>query len=134
DRSDNPNYVFNIRDLNRALGSDCLGYRQPVDRFETRDGVVHGIGERSFTGFRDMALAAKYQVFRSKWVHLGALGYVILPVGKPDRPEDLFDFKFGDGNWGAALLGAITIPIGPFSMGASVGYEWEFADEIEVRL
>jgi hypothetical protein len=129
-----PNYQFNIADLNRALGSDCLGYRQPIDRTETRDGVVHGIGERTFAGFRDMALAAKYQLLRHKYIHLGLIGYVILPTGKPDKPEDLFDFKFGDGNAGAALLGAYTIPIGNFQMGGSIGYEWEFADSIEIRL
>jgi hypothetical protein len=128
------NYQFNIADLNRALASDCLGYRQVVDRFETRNGVVHGLGERTYSGFRDLGLAAKYQLYHSRFIHLGLIGYLIAPTGKPDRPDDLFDVKLGDGNWGGAVLGAMTIPLGDFSIGTSVGYEIELADSIEVRL
>jgi hypothetical protein len=127
-------YQFNIADLNRALVSDCLGYRQVVDRFETRNGVVHGLGERTYSGFRDLGLAAKYQLYHSRYIHLGLIGYLIAPTGKPDRPNDLFDVKLGDGNWGGAVLGAMTIPLGDFSIGTSVGYEIELADSIEVRL
>ncbi len=129
-----PGYTFSIADLNRALGSDCLGYRPVVDEIVTRDGVQHGLGDRTYSGFRDLALAAKYQLYRSRAIHLGLIGYLIAPTGKPDRPDDLFDVKFGDGNWGGALLGALTVPLGDFSMGASFGYEIEGADSITVRL
>jgi hypothetical protein len=128
------NYKFNIGDLGRALSSDCFGYRNPFDETRSVDNVIHGYGDRTFSGFRDLALAAKYQVYRSRAIHLGLIGYMIAPTGKPDDPNDLFDFKFGDGNWGAALLAAMTIPLGDFQIGASVGYEIEFADTIEVRL
>ncbi|MBI4819087.1 MAG: transporter [Deltaproteobacteria bacterium] len=130
-------YQFNVDDLRRALVSDCLGYRDPVDRLEIgSDGYVHGKGNRRFSGFRDLVLGAKYQVFHGRDLHLAGLAYVIAPTGKVEDPTDLFDVNFGDGQWDAALLAAVTVPFDDIGLrvAVSAGYEISFADSLERRL
>lgn len=127
-------YRFNIGDLNRALTSKCFGYAPVLDRVVTRNGVQQGIGDRTYAGFRDLILGAKYQFFRGRDFNLAALGYVVFPTGKEDDPDDLFDVRLGDGQWDAALLAAITLPLGRFRIGASAGYEISFADTFTTRL
>lgn len=128
------NYRFNIGDLNRALVSKCLDYRPVIDRVVTRDGVRHGIGNRTYAGFRDLILGAKYQFYHGRDFDLAALGYVVFPTGRQDDPDDLFDVRLGDGQWDAALLAAITLPLGRFTLAGSAGYEFSFADTFTTRL
>lgn len=125
---------FDITDLDKLLSSPCLGYDSPIDRTEYRNGLVHGIGDRTYTGFRDLILGAKYQFFHGRHFNLAGLSYIVLPTGRPDDPDDLFDPAFGDGQTDLALLAAITVPLGDFRLGVSGGYEYQFGDTIERRL
>ncbi len=127
-------YRFNIGDLNRALTSRCLNYAPVIDRVVTQGGVQRGFGDRTYAGFRDLILGAKYQFFHGRDLNLAALGYVVFPTGKQDDPDDLFDVKLGDGQWDAALLAAITLPLGRLRIGASAGYEISFGDTFTTRL
>ncbi|MBI2378931.1 MAG: transporter [Deltaproteobacteria bacterium] len=130
-------YRFNVDDLRRALVSDCLGYFDPVDRLERgADGLVHGKGARQYSGFRDLVLGAKYQFFHGRKLHLAGLAYVIAPTGTVEDPRDLFDVNFGDGQWDAAILAGVTVPLDDLGLrfAASAGYEISFGDRIERRL
>lgn len=128
-------YTFNIGDVSKALTSDCLGYKAPVDTVERgADGNIHGIGKRSYTGFRDLILGAKYKLYHGESVQLSAIAYVIVPTGKVNDPNDLFDFNFGDGQTDTALLAAVTVPLGDFRFAASGGYEVSWGDKEYLRL
>lgn len=128
-------YEFNIGDLRSALISDCLDYKDPIDGVERgADGLLHGVGNRKYSGFRDLILGAKYQFYHGRHIYLAGIGYVIAPTGKVDDPRDLFDLNFGDGQWDIAFLGAVTIPIGRFRFAGSAGYEFQLADALERRL
>ena len=128
-------YKFNVADLNKALTSECLGYRGAIDEtFRAGDNYIHGRGKRTYSGFRDLILGAKYQWFHGRNISLSSLLYVIAPTGTPDDPDDLFDPAFGDGQWDAALLVGATIPLGDFRIGAATGYEISFGDTLVRRL
>lgn len=129
-----PGYRFNIGDLNRALISKCLNYKPVIDRTERRSDGIHGLGDRSFSGFRDLIFGAKYQFYRGRDFQLAALGYIVAPTGTQDDPDDLFDVRLGDGQWDAALLAAITYPFDRFRFTAASGYEISFADTFTTRL
>src|SRR6185436_5586100 len=110
-------------------------YKDPVDRVERGpDGLLHGIGDRTYSGFRDLILGAKYKLYHGSAMQLSAIAYVIAPTGKPEDPRDLFDVQLGDGQWDGALLAAITMPLGDFRFAASTGYEISFGDTINKRL
>lgn len=128
------NPPFDIQDLNQLLASPCLGYNEPVSRFNKVGGVTHGYGDHRYSGFRDLILGAKYQFFHGRHFNLAGLSYVVLPTGTPDDPDDLFDPAFGDGQTDVALLAAITVPLGDFRLAMSAGYEYQFGDSIERRL
>jgi hypothetical protein len=127
---------FNIGDVNRVLVSDCLNYKAILDGAPElqSDGNYHGFGKREYSGFRDLILGAKYKWFHGEDIQLSTITYVIAPTGKVNDPDDLFDFNFGDGQWDAALLGAVTIPLGDFRFAGSVGYEISFGDTEYLRL
>ncbi|MFO0723496.1 MAG: transporter [Myxococcota bacterium] len=127
-------YRFNVGDLGRALSSPCLGYKNPIDSTYTLGDYTHGVGHRSYGGIRDMIMGAKYQWFHGERLHLSTLLYVVAPTGKPDDPDDLFDPAYGDGQWDAALLTGVTIPLGNFRIVGSAGYEIQFGDQIVRRL
>lgn len=128
-------YRFSVEDLRRALTSDCLGYKDPFDEtYMGDDGYLHGRASRSFAGFRDLILGAKYQWFHGRHFNLSTLAYVVVPTGQPDDPDDLFDLSFGDGQVDVALLAGATIPLGDFRIGLATGYEVQFADTIVRRL
>lgn len=128
-------YRFNVDDLRRALSSACLGYVDPFDdTYLGEDGYIHGRGDRSFSGFRDLILGAKYQWFHGRNFNLSTLTYVAFPTGQPDDPDDLFDLSFGDGQVDVALLVGATVPLGDFRIGVAVGYEIQFGDTIVRRL
>lgn len=130
-----PSYQFNVGDLRSALISNCLGYKDPMDKtFTGQDSFTHGIGHRSYNGIRDIILGAKYQWFHGERIHLSSLVYVVTPTGHPDDPDDLFDPAFGDGQWDAALLIGLTVPLGKFRIAASAGYEIQFGDQLVRRL
>ncbi len=131
---DTPGYEFNIQDLRSALISNCLGYKDPMDRTFYQGGVIHGTGHRSYGGLRDLIFGAKYQWFHGERIHLSSLVYVVAPTGHPDDPDDLFDPAFGDGQWDAALLLGLTVPLGRFRIAASAGYEIQFGDQLVRRL
>lgn len=126
---------FAIDDVRNAVISDCLDYKDPFDRAERQsDGLLHAIGERSYTGFKDIILGAKYKLYHGEQIQVSTLAYVVLPTGKVNDPRDLFDFNFGDGQTDAALLGAVTIPLGDFRFAGSAGYEISFGDQEPLRL
>lgn len=127
-------YKFNIGDLRKALTSDCFDYKDPVDSESIVGGYIHGVGKRTYSGFRDLILGSKYQFYHGRNISLAAITYVIAPTGKVDDPRDLFDFNFGDGQWDAALLVGATVPLGKFRLAASTGYEIQFGDTLERRL
>ncbi len=128
-------YRFSVGDLSRALTSDCLGYVNPFDdTYMGDDGYLHGRASRSYSGFRDLILGAKYQWFHGRHFNLSTLTYIVLPTGEPDDPDDLFDPSFGDGQVDVALLVGATIPLGRFRIGVSAGYEIQFGDTIVRRL
>lgn len=134
---DNPpaNYRFSVEDLRRALSSDCLGYKDPFDEtYMGDDGYLHGRASRSYAGFRDLILGAKYQWFHGRHFNLSTLTYIVLPTGQPDDPDDLFDPAFGDGQVDVALIVGATIPLGDFRIGVATGYEVQFGDTIVRRL
>lgn len=129
------NYRFSVEDLRRALSSDCLGYKDPFDEtYMGDDGYLHGRASRSYAGFRDLILGAKYQWFHGTHFNLSTLTYVVFPTGTPDDPDDLFDPSFGDGQVDVALLVGATIPLGDFRIGLATGYEIQFGDTIVRRL
>lgn len=128
-------YTFNIGDVSKALTSDCLAYKAPLDTFERMsDGNIHGIGKRSYTGFRDLILGTKYKIYHGEQIQFSAIGYVIVPTGKVNDPDDLFDLNFGDGQTDTALLAAVTVPLGDFRFAASGGYEISWGDTERLRL
>jgi hypothetical protein len=124
---------FSIEDVRNLLVSDCLDYKDPIDSIET-SGDRLGTGRRSYNGFKDLILGAKYQFYHARHLNLAAIGYVIAPTGKVEDPRDLFDFNFGDGQWDAALLAAATVPLGKFRIAGAAGYEISFGDTLERRL
>jgi hypothetical protein len=128
-------YRFQAGDLQRALTSDCLGYDPIFDRLEPGDdGLFHGRQARTKSGFRDLALGAKYQFFRGRHIRLAALGFVVAGTGKPQDPNKLIDFKLGDGNWSTGFLLGATVPLGRVTIGASAGMEVELPDKERLRL
>lgn len=130
-----PAYKFNIGDLRKALTSDCLDYKDPLDTLSVgSDGLIHAVGNRTYSGFRDLILGAKYKLYHGSTIQVSAITYLILPTGKVDDPRDLFDFNFGDGQVDYALLGAVTIPLGDFRVAGSAGYEISFGDTLDRRL
>ncbi len=129
------NYKFNIGDLQRILTSPCFGYDEIFDRIEiTDDGIIHGIQDRTKSGFRDIALGAKYQFFKGRHIRVAALGYVVAGTGTPVSPTKLIDFKLGDGNWNTGLVLAATVPLGKLRFGLGVGYDIELPDSERLRL
>ncbi|MCA9554775.1 MAG: hypothetical protein KC933_32395, partial [Myxococcales bacterium] len=130
-----PGYEFQAGDLQRALTSDCLGYDPFFDRLEAdAAGIFHGRASRTKSGFRDIALGAKYQFFRGRHVRLAALAFAVLGTGKPADPNKLIDFKLGDGNSSAGFLVGATLPLGRVTIGTSVGFEIELPDKERLRL
>lgn len=128
-------YQFNVQDLRKALSSTCLGYKDPMDSSSVAgDGYVHGTGKRTYSGFRDLILGAKYQWWHTELLRLSSLVYVVTPTGSPDDPDDLFDPAFGDGQWDAALLIGATVPVDKFRFSVSTGYEIQFGDSLVRRL
>lgn len=130
-----PSPRFNFGDVKNALVSDCLNYLDPVDRTVLKDdGYIHGVADRTYSGFRDLIFGAKYQFYHGRRIQLAGIGYVIAPTGRVEDPRDLFQIRFGDGTWNAALLAAVTIPLGRFRVFGSAGYEYVFSDTHERRL
>lgn len=130
-----PPYEFNISDLRKAFTSDCLDYLDPIDNVVAgSDGNPRGKSNRTHAGFRDLILASKYKFYHGRDIQLAAIGYVVVPTGKTEDPRDLFNIRFGDGTWNAALLLGTTIPLGKLRVFGSAGYERVFADTRVRRL
>lgn len=128
-------YKFNVGDLRNALTSQCLGYKDPLDRVEAGPGgVLHGYGSRTYSGFRDLILGTKYQFFHGEWLRLAGTFYVVAPTGHYDDPDDLFDVQFGDGQWDIGWIAQSTFVYGKLKISLSPAYDIQIADSIVRRL
>ena len=89
----------------------------------------------SESGIGDVQAGLRYQYFSSEEWRLATTGYLVLPTGEVDDPDNLLDRSFGNGAMGLNIdFNNDYTGIDKLTLNATVGLSFNFVDKLVLRV